>query len=398
MSLLDVIQLFLLVLATLTLIPALILLFEVVAAILPPRKEVDTPSAPAAFAVLVPAHNEALTIADTLASIVAQLTPADRVLVVADNCTDATASVAHAAGAEVIERQDAERRGKGYALAYGLHHLAANPPQIVIIIDADCQAAPNSLAMLAAESAASGRPLQAHYELVVPKEGSSPYLAIASFAWRVKNHLRPLGLKRLGLPCQLMGSGMAFPWPMISDAKLASSDIVEDLSLGLELARKGHAPHFFPAARITSAFPLNAEGQATQRARWETGHLNTIAKRLPVQLLMAILKRNAPLLALTLDAAVPPIAFLAFAIAGTTAVTMLGSLITGTTTALALALMAGSIFTAAIALAWARVGTDIIPVSDFRLAYRYALDKLGLYRQIVSGRQIGWVRSKRDQK
>ena len=51
----------------------------------------------------------------------------DRLLVVADNCSDDTAAVARAAGAEVTERSDVERRGKGYALDHGVRHLAADP-------------------------------------------------------------------------------------------------------------------------------------------------------------------------------------------------------------------------------------------------------------------------------
>ena len=59
---------------------------------------------------------------------------------------------------------------------------------------------------------------------------------VAEFAWRVKNWVRPLGLSALGLPCQLMGTGMAFPWNVVRSAKLASGQVVEDLNLGLELA------------------------------------------------------------------------------------------------------------------------------------------------------------------
>src|SRR4051812_9727823 len=92
-------------------------------------------------AVIIPAHDEALGIAATLRAIVPQLAAGDRVIVVADNCTDDTATVAAAAGAEVLERNDREHRGKGYALDFGVRHLAVNPPEVVIIIDADCDTA-----------------------------------------------------------------------------------------------------------------------------------------------------------------------------------------------------------------------------------------------------------------
>ena len=90
------------------------------------------------IAVLMPAHNESAGIARPLNAIRMQLQPGDRVLVVADNCTDDTAEIALANGAEVIVRNDAERRGKGYALEFGVRHLEAQPPEVVIVIDADC--------------------------------------------------------------------------------------------------------------------------------------------------------------------------------------------------------------------------------------------------------------------
>ena len=53
----------------------------------------------------------------------------DRLLVIADNCEDDTAIVAATAGAEVIERHDLARRGKGYALESGLRHLGSAAPE-----------------------------------------------------------------------------------------------------------------------------------------------------------------------------------------------------------------------------------------------------------------------------
>ena len=88
----------------------------------------------------------------TLADIKAQLRAGDRLLVVADNCTDDTAAVAAAAGAEVIARNDPEKIGKGYALEWGLQHLSADPPDIVIVIDADCRLSDNAIENLSTAS------------------------------------------------------------------------------------------------------------------------------------------------------------------------------------------------------------------------------------------------------
>src|SRR5690348_15340916 len=68
----------------------------------PPRAPTHT------FAILVPAHNEELTLPAALQSLAVLDYPPElmRVCVVADNCTDGTASVAREAGSECIERND----------------------------------------------------------------------------------------------------------------------------------------------------------------------------------------------------------------------------------------------------------------------------------------------------
>src|SRR6266567_901180 len=71
------------------------------------------------FAILIPAHNEESVIAKLLSSLARLTYPKDRfaVHVVADNCTDATVSIVCATGwANVHERFNKDKRGKGYAL------------------------------------------------------------------------------------------------------------------------------------------------------------------------------------------------------------------------------------------------------------------------------------------
>lgn len=185
-------------------------------------------------AVLMPAHNEAEVIERTLASLMPRLQPGDRVLVVADNCSDHTADLARAAGAEVVERQHATLKGKGYALDHGVQHLRQAPPDVMVIVDADCLVVDDAIAQVASLAHRSGRPVQALY-LMLPPADSSVKQRIAAWAWRLKNWARPRAWHRLGLPCQLMGTGMAFPWPMAVRMDLANGHLVEDMKLGVDL-------------------------------------------------------------------------------------------------------------------------------------------------------------------
>src|SRR5262245_27419176 len=111
----------LLALVFLLAIPVTVFFVEIVAAIALRQPDcLGPPSVDyrARIAVLVPAHNESTGLLPTLGDIKAQMRTCDRLVVVADNCVDDTAAVATVAGAEVVERNDPDRKGKGYALAW----------------------------------------------------------------------------------------------------------------------------------------------------------------------------------------------------------------------------------------------------------------------------------------
>ena len=147
----EIVDVFLVLLAGLLAIPVTVLVVEIVAAILLPS-ESQAPEAEQVrcrVAVLVPAHNESAGLRPTIADIKPQLRGGDMLIVVADNCSDDTAAVAAAAGADVIERNDLSKIGKGYALDWGVRHLSKDAPAIVVVIDADCRIAANSIDRLA---------------------------------------------------------------------------------------------------------------------------------------------------------------------------------------------------------------------------------------------------------
>lgn len=376
------------------LVPVLIFAAEILAGLLPPRRSVQTASRPD-MAILVPAHQEEAGIAATLANLRQQLTEKDRLIVIADNCTDATADLARQAGAEVIERRDSARRGKGYALDYGIRHLEAAPPQIVIIVDADCTLEPGSLDALACRAREHGRPVQGLYLMHAP-DNDDLKLAVAAFAFRVKNHLRPLGLARLNLPCQLTGTGMAFPWAVIRDADLAHASLVEDMKLGVELALAGTPPLFVAEARINSTFPLSSAGAATQRQRWEEGHLGMIGQALRL-VPAAIGTRRLGALALILDVLVPPLTMLLLLVAAVLVLTPGLTILLGLPPfATGLALGNAMLLGAGLILAWLTHGRRVLPARALLGIIPYIGGKLGLYTALARGKgSKGWIRTDR---
>jgi cellulose synthase/poly-beta-1,6-N-acetylglucosamine synthase-like glycosyltransferase len=386
-----------LILSLLLLVPTLVFVAEVAAGCFfdSPHSKLLTPFHPR-VAVLIPAHNEGVGIIPTIEDIRRQLRAGDRIVVVADNCSDDTAAIAVSLNAEVAIRNDPTRIGKGYALGWGVDHLSVDPPAIVVVVDADCRLTAGTIARLAEVCAQTQRPVQSLYLMTAPA-GSAINHQVAEFAWRVKNWIRPLGLCALALPCQLMGTGMAFPWHVIRAADLSSGFIVEDLKLGLELAAAGHPPMFCPSAVVTSTFPTSALGTKTQRQRWEQGHIGLILTKSPSLLFSALKAQSKDLLALTLDLIVPPVTLLALLLTAMVFLAAIATLTNESLYPLLISLVSLLLLVSSIISSWFIYGRDILPPRSFVLIGRYCLGKLNLYRTVLLGfRNSRWIRTDRS--
>ncbi|WP_338641745.1 glycosyltransferase family 2 protein [Burkholderia pyrrocinia] len=349
------------------------------------------------IAVIVPAHDESRSIAATLDALLPDLTARDRVVVVADNCSDDTAAIAARLGAEAISRVDAERRGKGFALEYGVAHLAggAAPPDAVVFVDADCRVAPGAIARLAALACASGRPVQAQYLLRAPA-GAGLGMRISEFAVRLKNDIRPRGGRHLGAPCQLAGSGMALPWPLVASVTLGTANLVEDLALGIDLTLAGRPPVYCGEALVTSELPTAASSHRVQRQRWEQGHLRMIGQMAPRLLLAAVRRRSWACLAAALDLLVLPLTLLVFCQALLVAVCAVAYRMGASGVPLLIQSAAAGMVASAVALAWLTGGRDLIGWRDWLHVGFYMVRKVPMYVGMALGRRTGWVRTDRE--
>lgn len=383
------------ILVSLSAIPIAVFFIEVLCSLLPKKNvfTLDRNTEPL-VAVLIPAHNESGTIEHTLENITKQLSENGLILVVADNCSDDTATIAGTHGAEVIERTHKENLGKGFALDFGVKHLANNKPDVVIIVDADCLLDDGTLQKLVHAAVQYNRPIQALYMMHYNKPSLKQ--RISEFAWLVKNHVRPLGLSNMGLPCQLMGTGMAFPWSIISKASLASSNIVEDMKMGLDMALEGNAPVFLPDARVVSTFPEEGLAEQSQRKRWEHGHLSMIFTVLPKMLVVSVIKASKDLFAMVLDLVVPPLALLALItvllfVAASSMLVIFNENAAFIFSLVTLLTLAVSIF-----IAWLRWGRDTVSFTDLLMVPVYIIGKIPLYITAVFKRQKEWIRTNRD--
>lgn len=389
------VTLVLLAVCFLTAVPVVFLIVQVVAAHRPARRLLPAGGLPCPrFTVIMPAHDEEAIIARSIAPIIAQLPPAGRLMVVADNCSDDTAGAALRAGAEVTIRRDLTRIGKGYALAHGVRCLAADPPQVVIVVDADCEVAPGSLARLAGRCSATGRPVQARYTMLPPPAPSAAD-KVSRLAWTIKTFVRPLGSAHLGWPCQLMGSGMALPFDALGHVDLATGHLAEDQKLGADFALAGRSPLFCPEAEIVSRLPQGETGKRQQRTRWEHGHLAIIGEFLLPLTARALAKRDPRLLAFALDLCIPPLSLLAMSLILLTGLCLAWFALAGAVGPLGISVAVLAGFTVAIAAAWWRFAQAIITWRELAAAPAYCLLKIPSYVRFFIHRRIDWVRTER---
>jgi cellulose synthase/poly-beta-1,6-N-acetylglucosamine synthase-like glycosyltransferase len=250
------------------------------------------------------------------------------------------------------------------------------------------------LRRLAARAWQERRPVQGLNLMYAPPQASLK-LRLAELAWRVKNQVRPLGWHALGLPCQLMGTGMAFPWVLTQKMALANGNIVEDMKLGIDLALQGAAPVFCPEAVVTSEFPLAGSAVQSQRKRWEHGHLSMIVGEAPRLFGYALHKRDLLALAMVLDLSVPPLALLAALLAGMLMLGLIWKVIGGTVWIAGMAASLCGIFAVAVLLAWWGWGRSVVSFRELMSVPFYVLAKIPLYLSFLTRRQKEWVRTDR---
>jgi 1,2-diacylglycerol 3-beta-glucosyltransferase len=264
--------------------------------------------------VLVPAHDEAALIAGCVRSLVAQAYPRELfdVVVVADNCTDATASIAAAAGARVLVRDRPELRGKGHALRWALERVLVEEPSpdAVAVVDADAVADPGFLAVAVGALERGARAVQCAYRLA---EDGTAATALRATALLLFNCVRPAGRARLGLPAHLSGSGMLLARELLVQVPWSALTSAEDAEYTLRLRMAGIGVTYAGGAGVVSPAPPNARAASAQQLRWEGGTAHLARAYVPRLVRAAVRRRRPALLDAALQIALPPLSLLAVA-------------------------------------------------------------------------------------
>lgn len=276
----------------------------------PLRQPARPPSVIARVAVVIPAHDEAGSIVRCVQSLLrcdpAKCETATTIVVVADNCMDLTAKLAESAGARVVERIDALRLGKGYALEDTFAMLLAEGFDAVIVIDADTVVEANLLVEVVTllESGADG--VQTRYGVL--NYNISTRTRLMNIALMAFNVLRPRGRDRLGLSSGILGNGFALSRATLIAVPYAAHSIVEDLEYHLKLVRHDRRIEFADRTTVRADMPVSASGALTQRTRWEGGRIRMIVDH-STNLVAAIFHGNTKLLEPLLELLLLPLTF-----------------------------------------------------------------------------------------
>ena len=385
---------------TVVCIPIIVFLAECIVGVFQSKaRTLDSQSHTIRTAILMPAHNESAVIANTLKGLTTQVSDADEIVVIADNCSDDTAEIARSFNVTVLERFHETERGKGYALDHGLNYLKTKQekhPEIVTIVDADCLLEDNALNWLKQDTKSKNRAVQARY-LMLRGEVDRVKIKISEFAFLVKNLIRLRGLARMGMPVPLVGTGMAFPWETIIKAKLATGDIVEDMRLGVELVEAGRGATYCDEARVISFFPQSEEAERTQRERWEHGHLDTLKSFVPRLLKKAVKSANIQALGMALDLSIPPLSLLIMVI---TAI-FIGSVPLGwlCNDLMFVPEVLGSLLLATVfvlTVVWFGYARHILSMRELIMIPVYIFSKVFVYIGYMINKQTKWIRTNRD--
>lgn len=346
------------------------------------------------FDVIVPAHDEAAGIGKTISSLQQIGWPCARyrIVVVADNCIDATAAVARKAGATVLERQDLTRRGKGYALAHAFAwSRSAAIADAVVVVDADSVVSANLLESFATRIAAGAVALQAHYGVLNAMD--SWRTRLMAIALGAIHKVRSRARERLGLSCGIRGNGWCVTHALLDQLPYRSFSLTEDVEFGIGLGLAGHRVAYCDESHVNGEMVTTAQAAQSQRQRWEGGRMGLIREKLPALLHAAVARRSLVCLDLALDLLVLPLSYVVVNVVGIIAIGALSRdqfrsalLAVGLIDLLALAAYVGR--------GWMLSGIGLLGFWDLLRVPGFLFWKLVVIR--FQPKSDSWIRTKRE--
>lgn len=253
------------------------------------------------YLLFIPAHNEESMIGRLLESLkhVDYETDFFRVAVIADNCTDSTIQVASRYGVDVLDRQDAAKPGKGFAIEWALQNVDLDKFDAVVIADADNIIDPNFFHGLNEAIERGSEAIQCNNCLANP--GATAFTRIIHLSRTINNELYHQAKQKLGLSSYLMGNGMCFTTNLLKRIGWKAGTIAEDYEYYAKLIMQNEMVGFAANSRLYHQESQGIHQATEQRIRWSSGRFQ-VARTFGLNLLKkGIRERSYPII----DAAFP---------------------------------------------------------------------------------------------
>ena len=225
------------------------------------------------FAMIVAAHNEEVVIGKLIDSMQKLNYPKELydVFVIADNCTDKTAEISRKHGANVFERFNKDKRGKGYALEWMFDKLFKMDDKYdaICIFDADNLVHEDFLKEINSKMLEGYKVVQGYIDSKNPNDS---WIATSySIAFWSQNRMFQLSRNNVGLSNQLGGTGFAIDTNMLQKLGWGATCLTEDLEFTCKLVSHGEKVGWAHDARIFDEKPLTLKQSWSQRKRWMQG-------------------------------------------------------------------------------------------------------------------------------
>lgn len=253
------------------------------------------------FAILVPAHNEELLIAQLCESLLKIDYPHDsrEIFIVADNCSDRTAEICSAYEVCVLPRSDLSLTGKGYAIHWALERISLETFDAVLMVDADNIVDASILKELNQFINRGELAIQCHN--AVENRNDSWFTQLLFVSRTIGNLLYHHSKHKLGLSSYLMGNGLCFKASLLQDRGWTAFTIGEDWEYYAQLIEDGIKIDFAVNAKVYHQESRSLNQATTQRLRWASGRFEVV-RRLGLRLLIKGLRSRDWF---TVDASLP---------------------------------------------------------------------------------------------
>lgn len=235
------------------------------------------------FVLLIPAHNEEKVVGNLVENLLHLDYPKELydVFVIADNCTDNTASISRALGAGVIEHFSlpGELKGKPYGIKYALDVLGDDLTKKydgIAFFDADNLVTTNYLKEMNNHLLKGDRLIQCYLDSKNPNDNWVTLSYATSYYYM--NRSWQLAKSRLGLGNAIGGTGFCVDTHLLEEVGWTARSLTEDLEFTMQCLLRGIPAKWCHHARVYDEKPEGFMSSCVQRLRWARGHWDVCFK------------------------------------------------------------------------------------------------------------------------